>query len=85
MPDQESKDYVPRKPGAIALIARRHRDCGAMRGRGWSGARPQLPVAPRQAIKSRLTWQQGPRVLVTQVRTAPRTTRPGDPRRHHRT
>ena len=40
MPDQEPKDYVPKKPGAIAMIAGALVIVALCVARGWLGARP---------------------------------------------
>ena len=70
MPDQEPKDYVPKKPGAIAIIA------GALVIVALCVAAAGLVLARnsqlrRVAAQIQLDLAQGPRVLVAQVQTAP--------------
>jgi len=71
MPDQEPKDYVPRKPGVIALMLAAIAIAAlcVVAGGLVLARNSQLR---RQANEIEADLQQGPRVLVTQVRMAPR-------------
>jgi membrane fusion protein (multidrug efflux system) len=71
MPDQEPKDYVPRKPGVIALILAAIAIAAlcVVAGGLVLARNSQLR---RQGNEIEADLQQGPRVLVTQVRMAPR-------------
>lgn len=71
MPDQEPKDYVPRKPGVIALMLAAIVIAAlcVVAGGLVLARNSQLR---RQANEIEANLQQGPRVLVTQVRMAPR-------------
>jgi RND family efflux transporter MFP subunit len=71
MPDQEPRDYVPRKPGvtALALAAIAIAALCVIAGGLVLARNSQLR---RQANAIEANLEQGPRVLVTQVRMAPR-------------
>jgi membrane fusion protein, multidrug efflux system len=70
MPAEDAKDYVPKKPGALTLIAAAFAVMAVcvIAGGLVLARNSQLR---RQADQIEAALQQGPRVLVTQVRMAP--------------